>query len=225
MKFLKVLLAVSIFINILCLTFGIRVLLIRHEQSVIFSTQPDSVTYFVGRNEVLSKLPSDSNEVIMLGTSLTQNFEWHEAFKGVNIKNRGINNDITKGVLNRLGDITKNKPAKIFIEIGINDLVRGFPIDSVFKNYKSIVQKIKSDSPSTTIYVQNVIPSKSAISSIVKFNELLRDYCQSNGLIYIDLYSHFVLNNALNPVYSCGDGIHLSGKGYLLWCSLIKDCV
>ena len=47
---------------------------------------PDSVKYFIGRNEVFKNLPNDTDEVIMLGNSLTHNFEWHEIFKNVNIK-------------------------------------------------------------------------------------------------------------------------------------------
>ena len=79
---------------------------------------PDSVKYFIGRNEVFKNLPNDTDEVIMLGNSLTHNFEWHEIFKNVNIKNRGINSDITRGILQRLNEVVESKPKKIFIGRG-----------------------------------------------------------------------------------------------------------
>ncbi len=194
---------------------------------------PDSVKYFIGRNEVFKNLPNDTDEVIMLGNSLTHNFEWHEIFKNVNIKNRGINSDITRGILQRLNEVVESKPKKIFIEIGVNDLLHGLTIDSVYDNYKLIIQTIKLKSPKTRIYIQSVLPNnwkiyntdKPVINSVIILNDKLKDYCQNNGLIYIDLYSKFLFEQRLNPIYDCGDKLHLSGKGYLLWCSLIKEYI
>lgn len=221
MKFLKPALVCSLIVNFLLAGVILRPTLSKftsHEQ-------PDVVTYQKGRNEVLSKLPIDSNEVIMLGNSLTQWFEWHEIFKEVNIKNRGIGSDITKGVLYRMEDILKNKPLKIFIEIGVNDLILGYPVDSILNNYMRIIQKVRLQSPNTTVYVQSILPTTNKIRNTLTLNQMLRDYCASNNIMYIDLYSHFAINNSLNPKYDCGDGIHLNADGYLLWCKVIDKHV
>jgi len=96
--------------------------LLTHSQSKLEQEpeikQPDSVPYFIGRNEVFVKLPNDSNEVIMLGNSLTHNFEWHEMFRSVNIKNRGINADVTRGILQRLDEVIESKPIKYLLRLG-----------------------------------------------------------------------------------------------------------
>lgn len=197
------------------------------------STVPDSVKYFIGRNEVFRILPNDTDEVIMLGNSLTHNFEWHEIFKNVNIKNRGINGDSSNGILHRLTEVVESNPKKIFIEIGINDLLHGITVDSVFENYKRIVLTIRLKSPKTQIYIQSVLPNswniyntnKPVINCVIIFNGKLKDYCKINSLIYIDLYSRFLFEQRLNPIYDCGDKLHLSGKGYLLWCNLIKEYI
>ncbi|WP_179315202.1 GDSL-type esterase/lipase family protein [Winogradskyella undariae] len=238
-KQIRLLLIFSIVINVLFLGYGVKKILWKYSQYKskqvieLNNTQPDSVTYFIGRNEVFTKLPNDSDEVIMLGNSLTHNFEWHEVFKNVNIKNRGINSDITRGILQRLNEIVESKPKKLFIEIGINDLLHGFPIDSVFLNYTKIIKAINLKSPKTQIYIQNVLPTKRliyntnkpVIDSVNVLNKKLKNYSEINNLKYIDLFSKFVKDEKLNPIYDCGDNLHLSGAGYLEWCKLIKEYV
>ena len=53
-----------------------------------------------------------------------------------------------------LGAITPlSKPKKIFLLIGTNDLARGKSVDYVLNNTKLILQKIKTDSKNTKIYL------------------------------------------------------------------------
>lgn len=196
---------------------------LKQEQKI---KQSDSVTYLLGRNKVFDKLPNDTNEVIMLGNSLTQNFEWHEMFRSVNIKNRGINSDVTKGVLQRIDEVVESKPTKIFIEIGINDIRRNYSIDSIFSNYVKIIVAIKRKSPETKIYIQSILPCNKLFNNkILDLNKRLKDYCVMNNIMFIDLYSKFVSGQILNPIYDFGDNLHLSGSGYLEWCRLIKPYI
>ena len=53
--------------------------------------------------------------------------------------NRGIDADTTGGVLERIGDITHMKPAKIFIMIGGNDFVIGKSVAGILDNYRKII--------------------------------------------------------------------------------------
>lgn len=241
-KTIRLILIISVSLNILFLGYGIRKIIFKYHQSkskqiievkVNSNLQPDKITYYFGRNEVFEKLPNDTAEIIMLGSSLAPNFEWHEIFKNANIKNRGIGGDISKGILQRLNVVIENYPKKIFIEIGINDLLLGFPIDTIYNNYLKIIQTIKIKSPKTRIYIQNILPSdwkiyntsKPVIDSVYILNNKLKNYCDNNKLIYIDLFSKFLLEQRLNPIYDCGDNLHLSGRGYLLWCNLIRDYI
>ncbi len=241
-KTIRFLLIVSIVLNVLFFGYAVKKNLWKYGQyksqqalelKKTNNVQPDSVIYFIGRNEVFSKLPNDTNEIVMLGNSLTHNFEWHEMFKNVNIKNRGINGDITKGILQRLNEVIESKPKKVFVEIGINDLLHGYCVDTVLNNYFKIIQRIRLQSPKTKIYIQNVLPTKwtiydtkkPVIDSVYVLNKKLKDYCAISNLTYIDLFSKFLNDGKLNPKYDCGDNIHLSGSGYMEWCSLIKDYI
>lgn len=190
-------------------------------------------SYFMNRDKVFDSLPDDSNEVIMLGNSLTQNFEWHEVFKTVNIKNRGIHADNTLGVLNRISEITSSCPKKVFIEIGINDLIKGNSVDSVFSRYSRIINLIETLSPNTKIYIQSLLPSNRVIETtklpvnpeVLNLNFLLSNFCKKNKIIYIDLFSSFTESNQLKSEFDSGDGLHLNGNGYKMWCSMIETYV
>ncbi|NJM15564.1 MAG: hypothetical protein HC896_09530 [Bacteroidales bacterium] len=101
----------------------------KHEPELkqsIPTKQPDSVSYYISRNEVFTKLPNDTNEIIMLGNSLTHNFEWHEVFTDINIKNRGINGDITKGIIQRLREVVESQPKKYLLRLGLMICFIGF---------------------------------------------------------------------------------------------------
>ncbi len=236
MKKKSILLILSITLNGLLMGFGSYKLLKTYQQRLTeekLSFQPEKVPYFVGRNEVLEKLPVQTKEIIMLGDSHTQNFEWHEIFKSVPIINRGINGDITKGVLIRMNEVVERQPKKIFLEIGINDLLFGYAIDSILNNYKTIIQTIKAKSPATEIYVQSLLPTnrninytdKPVFPNILALNRTLKAYCDTQQMPYIDLFPNFVNEQKLNPLYDCGDDLHLNSEGYKLWCQIIKNYI
>lgn len=68
--------------------------------------------------EKFSKEQIEPNSIIFLGDSITAN----APFYSKNLINRGINSDLTYGVLMRLDEIIKRNPKKVFIMVGINDI-------------------------------------------------------------------------------------------------------
>jgi lysophospholipase L1-like esterase len=225
---IRFLLIISLSLNILFFVgYGVRMTFLRKYQ----------IEYGVHKtfwkwqyNREFNKLPNDTSGVVMLGNSLTYGFEWKNLFKNVNIKNRGVGGNTTKDVLHRLNKVIESNPKKIFIEIGINDLLGGYSVDTVFDNYTKIVQIIKQNNPTTRIYIQSILPTvwniyntdEPVIKSTYILNKKLKDYCDSDNMTYIDLFPKFLKNQGLNSTYDSGDKLHLNWKGYLLWCSLIK---
>lgn len=61
---------------------------------------------------------------------------------------------------------------------------------------------------------------------VKQINDLLEPLAVKEGAAYIDLYSRFVEKETgkMNPVYT-NDGLHLLGKGYLLWRDIVKPYV
>lgn len=172
--------------------------------------------------------PVSTGAIIFLGDSITEGGNWAELFPGKNILNRGIGGDVTKGVLARLDEVVRHQPSKLFIAIGTNDLAMGFSNADILNNYRAIIQRVKTGTPATKIYVQSVLPvGKWGIfghknSKIQPFNKELQTICAEMGVPFIDLYPHFLdAEGYLDKQYS-NDNLHLMGNAYVLWKKLIE---
>ncbi|HMA62997.1 MAG TPA: GDSL-type esterase/lipase family protein [bacterium] len=191
--------------------------------------------YYYQKVTLFESLPNDSNEIVFLGNSITDGCEWSELFDDLRIKNRGISGDVTLGVLDRLYEVTESHPLQIFIMIGVNDLAAGISQDTIFSRYERIIKRVKSSSPKTELFVQSVLPVNpefkkfsnhvNKTNQIIELNKKLKKLCKNYKLSYIDLHSFFKIEgNKLNPEYT-NDGLHLTGKGYLLWKSLVEGYI
>ena len=92
------------------------------------------------------------------GNSLTNGGEWDELLGMPNAVNRGISGDTTEGIADRLGSITRGKPAKIFLMAGVNDVSHDIPADSVAQSVLALIERIHAESPSTKVYLQSLLP-------------------------------------------------------------------
>lgn len=188
-----------------------------------------SSDYYIDRVTTFRRLPNDKRDIIFLGDSLIDICEWSELFGNPLIKNRGISGDTTTGILDRLDAVVKGNPKKVFIMIGINDIGKGKTIEDIVNNYEKILQNIKNGSPNTEIYVNSVLPINKDLfitttkdEEIINLNKGLKKLCEKNNVQYIDLYSLLVQSdNKLKSEYTTG-GIHLNGKGYLVWKEAVK---
>lgn len=175
------------------------------------------------RTDLLRSLPIDSNDVVFVGNSLSEGFPVTEIY-GAHFKSRGIGGNNTNHILNRITGIADNHPRKIFLEAGLNDLIASYPVDSIFNNYKRIIQIINNRSPKTGVYVQSTTPARGSYSylndSIRRLNDKLSRYCIENSIQFVDLYTQMATNNCLNNNLT-SDGIHLNGKGYEIWRKVI----
>ncbi len=177
-------------------------------------------------------LPNEANEIIFLGDSITDGCNWSEMFHDLRIKNRGISADITDGVLDRLDEVVESKPLKIFLMIGVNDLAQGKAVDYIVRNIERILDSIQKETPQTEIYVQSLLPVNSVYglaknhtnktAEIIAINAALKKMAEDRKLTFVDLHSFLKTeSNLLNPEYT-NDGLHLTGKGYLVWKSAIE---
>lgn len=180
------------------------------------------------RVELQNHFKISSNDIVFLGDSQTEGFPTQEMFNNLNVKNRGIAGNTTFNVLERMSNITKGKPKKIFLEIGLNDIANNTEVNKVFSNFKLIYINIENQSPNTVLYVQSVLPTskdnKGLNPKIVTYNNLLKKFCKENDIVFIDLYSHYLNVDVMNDKYSF-DGTHLNVAGYELWKSLINQYV
>ena len=193
-------------------------------------------TYYYQRASLFELLPVGPEDIVFIGNSITDGCEWNELFDNPHVKNRGVNGDTTMGVHDRLDAILPGHPAKIFLMIGINDLARGIAAQTVVENTRRILGRIRTESPSTRIYVQSLLPVSDAYGlfaghaarwkDIPGINEALQEMAAEFGAVYVDLFSRFVdaETGKMDTAYS-NDGLHLLGKGYLLWRDIVLPFV
>jgi glucosylceramidase len=171
--------------------------------------------------------PVVTGRVIFLGNSITQGGDWAKLTGDSTVINRGIGADITFGLRSRLADITKRKPSKLFVLIGINDISKDIPDAVIAAQYRALVDSLKSGSPATKIFVQSILPLNPAVKNfpqhydkqarVVAVNRLIRQMARETGATYIDLWPIFVdRQNRLDAALT-GDGLHLNQQGYERW--------
>ncbi|MGD9493335.1 MAG: GDSL-type esterase/lipase family protein [Bacteroidales bacterium] len=182
-------------------------------------------TYYDAKRSFFESLPNDTNEIIFLGNSITDMCAWNELFGMENVKNRGISGDVINGIINRLDEVVSSNPKKIFLMIGTNDLARKRSIDQILTDYEKLITLIIQKTPKTQLYLQSILPTQNQATrnnnDIIQINKGIQELAKKYSLIYINLFDLFKTNeNELNMNYS-RDGLHLNGKGYLLW----KDAV
>lgn len=208
----------------------------------VYPQQPAAVTdssrysaYWWHSKDMYDHLPDTRNEIVFLGNSITDGAEWYELLGNKRIRNRGISADVTEGILLRLDAITKLKPAKIFIMIGINDLARNMTVGEITANYRTILERIRTETPKTKVYVQSVLPVNPGTGMalkhtnktdlIIELNARLRELAAEFGHTYIDLFSVMAdAHNHLPGKYSI-DGLHLTYEGYRVWTEAIIQYV
>lgn len=231
MSRLKKLLIFSLIINlILVAAIGALVYRLGGPRYFLYRLKSKGLTaLYEHRKDLYNQLPERMGEIIFLGDSITEAGAWSELFNKPLIINRGIAGDTSSGLLRRLEEVLRSNPAKIFLMIGVNDLLFVGSGD-ILKNYEAIIKQIKEKSPDTKLYLQSVLPVNREVSLIPIKNETINDLntgiqelAEKYDLPYLDI--HQLLKDdkgQLNEKYT-SDGIHLNGAAYLTWTKAIAQ--
>jgi lysophospholipase L1-like esterase len=221
---LKIILALSIMVNIYYTVkyINYRVWFLDHKHKMSNHT---NIAYR-NRVELYNSLPVSNKSIVFIGDSETQGYELTEFFDNALFINRGMGGDKSSNIIKRLDAIIKAQPAKIFLEVGINDIIQKVPLASFTSNMNLIVKNIKTGAPNTRLYLQGIFPTNwVSTANINAFNDTLRNIALKNSLTFIDLYTGFNDKGNLNRDFDAGDGLHLNYKGYQKWTAILKPYV
>ncbi|MBZ8179947.1 GDSL-type esterase/lipase family protein [Oscillatoria salina] len=179
-------------------------------------------------------LTINNDSIIFLGDSLTAEGKWSELFANPKIKNRGIGGDTTVGLLARLDKIIESQPQKIFLMIGVNDIYQGVSANTVYNNYRTILERFTQETPRTQVYIQSILPiNKNLViyptaannQQISQLNSQLKQLAAEFSYTYVDIFDSLAdEENNLKPIYT-HDGIHLNGQGYRPWKEILAEYV
>ena len=197
--------------------------------------QANQDPYYARRATLFDELPIGKKDIVMLGNSLTDGGEFNELLNNRHVKNRGIVGDIVQGLIDRIDPIIKGQPKKLFIMTGVNDISHDVSADSIARAMEKLIVMVKQGSPRTKIYLQSLLPFNNDVREwkllkgrdhvVVEANILLEQVAWRQGVTWINLYPLFVDDQGRLRAELTNDGLHLMGKGYLIWRDAIKPYV
>ena len=197
--------------------------------------QANQDPYYARRATLFDELPIGKKDIVMLGNSLTDGCEFNELLNNKHIKNRGIVGDIVQGLIDRVEPIIKGQPKKLFIMCGVNDISHDVSADSIARATEKLIVMVKNGSPRTKIYLQSLLPFNNDVREwkllkgrdhvVVEANELLEQVARRQGVTWINLYPLFVDDQGRLRADLTNDGLHLMGKGYIIWRDAIKPYI
>lgn len=198
-----------------------------------WDTIPYGPDHYRAQYEKFKKEPVVKGKVIFLGNSITEDGDWKKLLKDSTVINRGVSGDITFGILNRIDEVAKRQPSKLFLLIGINDIAKNIPDEVIMENIFSIVSKVRSLSPKSKIFVQSILPTNNSFPDspdhknkddhVVTINAQLQKYGDRLQYTYVDLHSSFTDNESRLYAKYTTDGLHLNAIGYAHWVDILKN--
>lgn len=166
--------------------------------------------------------------IVFFGDSITNKYKVEEFFPNSHVVNSGISGDKSSDLIERLDDVYKYNPSKVFLLIGINDLNNDVDQDEILNNIQKIVNGIKTNRKYTKIYIESVYPinrnsfnekdysfNEDITNDTIKdFNNKLKNLCKENKINYVNVYDNLLDSDGnLKDIYTV-EGLHLNDLGY-----------
>jgi len=135
----------------------------------------------------------------------------------VNVLNRGINGDLTSGMLERFSrDVVDEKADYVIILGGANDLGWGFDPALVAHNLTTMYNAALSKGiVSVACSVPSILGFDALIPPRLQLNRMIRTEAEKRSIRFVDFFTATAdpQTNRLSEDYSA-DGLHLNTKGY-----------
>ena len=183
--------------------------------------------YFEEKNGLYVEMPIYPENIVMVGDDYIDRGLWNEFYGDTTIKNRGITYDATEHVMYRIGRIAVQKPAKIFVSVGWNDVLHGTPSETIAANISKIFKIIHKVSPNTECYWLNIVGSDKLLSeeqqtAVKAVNDAVQNASAKEGFEVIDICS--ALQQGVDDgVYSWDGGKYLNGAGYAALAKALEE--
>ncbi|MEK4711841.1 GDSL-type esterase/lipase family protein [Sporosarcina sp. FSL K6-5500] len=233
MKKIKSLLVISLLLNIILIGVGsVGVSKIGGIEFIKKQMQPapsgkGTSDYYFTKKSIFDQSDAKNVSEIFIGDSITDYGEFQEYFPNEVVLNRGIRNDVSKGVLNRIQEVVNRNPKEAYLMIGVNDIRYSKGSKNFEKHITAIVKSFEGES--SKLIIQSILPVNNELfgnevsnKKVKQFNEVLQRIAEENGIEYIDLHSSFVDKNGQLDEKFTIDGIHLNGEGYKVWMDALR---
>jgi lysophospholipase L1-like esterase len=179
-------------------------------------------------------------DAVFVGDSITQGIAQYKIYKGPQIITdnalsaySAFNKTITvNGAKVLVSDaVATLKPKKIFVLMGINDIIWTTSSKTFTNSYAKLIEQLKIKCPNATIYVQSVFPVTSneegrkptlANGNIDTFNTALQAMCTTEAVKYLDVASIIKGSDGKLSTDDSTDGINIKPSIYYKWLNFIS---
>ena len=118
--------------------------------------------------------------------------------------------------------VKKTQPKRMIVSFGINGIAF-MTKDDFMEDYAKLIDQLKESAPDSIIIIQSILPVSETFAQdtrysnekIDRYNQELKELAEEKDVYFLDTSS--VLkdsNNALNPLYDSGDGLHFGKAAY-----------
>jgi lysophospholipase L1-like esterase len=183
--------------------------------------------------------PAGERRVVFFGDSITDIWPIPKYFPGKPYVNRGIGGQTTPQMLIRFRqDVINLQPAAVVILAGTNDIAGNtgpMSLEDIEANYASLAELAAAHHIrvifSSVLPVHNYTPDSINLflqrspEKIRELNRWLREYCTSNGCVYLDYFSAMVDAHGLLKKELAEDGLHPNADGYAIMAPLAEAAI
>jgi acyl-CoA thioesterase-1 len=192
-----------------------------------------------GDNGSLRAMPLPADRVVFFGDSITDIWKLETYFPDKPYVNRGIGGQTTPQMLVRFRqDVIDLHPKVVVILAGTNDLAGNTgPMlsEDIEANLSSIAELAKLHN--IRVVFASVLPvhnytekskdffAQRPTERILELNSWLKDYCRTNGLVYLDYFSALVDDKGLLKKELADDGLHPNAAGFKIMTPLAQAAI
>jgi lysophospholipase L1-like esterase len=207
------------------LLIGIFILLIAMTEE-LYAQDWANLNRFRDENIKLGPPAPGEKRVVFMGNSITEGWSQHSPgfFSGKPYINRGISGQTTPQMLIRFrADVIDLNPEAVIILAGTNDIAGNTgpsSLEMIMDNLISMSELARANTIKVILcsvlpaYDYPWSPGNKPYEKIPAMNNMIKNYAEKNGFIYIDYFSAMVdERNGLKSEYTY-DGVHPNEDGY-----------
>ena len=192
---------------------------------------------FKKQNDSLGLPTEGQQRVVFMGNSITEGWPNTdpEYFGNPSYINRGIGGQTTPQMLLRFrADVIDLKPKVVVILAGTNDIAGNtgpMSLEEIRDNIISMCELSRANG--IEVVVSSVLPAHDYVwrpglepnIKIPKLNAMLKEYADTNQIVYLDYFSAMVDDRNGLPKDLAEDGVHPTKKGYAIMKPLAEEAI
>ena len=211
----------------------------RNSRISIFMNDFGERSRYRDANAALPPPAANENRVVFFGDSITDLWKLDESFPGKPYINRGISGQTTPQMLVRFReDVINLQPKVVVILAGTNDIAGNtgpMSLDQIEANYASLAELAGAHHIrvvyASVLPVHNYTPQSEELfaqrspAKILELNRWLKNYCATNGCVYLDYFNAMVDDKGLLKKDLAEDGLHPNKAGYKIMAPLAESAI